>query len=396
MRISRRFFAWPGLLACLLMPLASPAQLVQKTISYENGTRVWYEHVPASYDGTKAVPLVIALHGAYNTGDKFAPDSEWASVSDAHGFIVIFPNGDGNGTALSWHDWVFDGSKPDDVGFLAKVIGKLEATYKIDATRVFLSGFSDGGDMSSFFAAERPDLIAGIAPWAGDWSTGDGQSDSQLKPTLPVPVWLQRGSDDNSDPGRVSLATQDTQQTNFWINLAHDGTTPQVSVFNGNQHTSTYTGGAAEVRYTSIVGLGHSVQPGFAERTWTEFFSRFSRVSGAISSSALPAVKVRATVPKAHFSDNTKAVFLFSRNGTAADDLTVNYQLGGTGVNGVDYGMLPESVTLPAGATSKKLRVRPQTLFAGTGHRTVLLSVVPNGSYTLDGSGVAKVKIIED
>ncbi len=273
----------------------------------------------------------------------------------------------------------------------------MEATYKIDATRVFLTGFSDGGDMTSFFAAERPDLIAGIAPWAGDWSTGDGQSDSQPQAdACRCPSGFGAARDDNSDPGRVSLATQDTQQTTFWINLAHDGTTPQVSVSNGNQHTSTYTGGAAEVRYTSIVGLGHSVQPGFAERTWTEFFSRFSRVSGAISSSALPAVKVRATVPKAQFSDNTKAVFLFSRNGTAADDLTVSYQLGGTAVNGVDYEMLPGSVTLPAGATSKKFACVRRRCGPRTGHRTVLLSVVPGGSYTLDDSGVAKVKIVED
>ena len=394
MKISSRFLIWLGL-ACLLTPLAAPAQLVQKTIGYEGGTRVWYEHVPASYDGTKAVPLVISLHGILTTGELFAPESEWVPVSDANGFIVIFPNGDGNGTGLSWHDWVFDGSKPDDIGFLVKVINKLEATYKIDATRIYMTGFSDGGDMTSFFASARGDLLAGIAPWAGDWSTGDNQPASQLKPVAPVPEWLWRGTADNSDPGPPTLATQDQEQTNFWIKLANDNPTPQVTTL-GDLTTSIYTGGAAEVRYTTIYNFGHGVQTGTAAHTWNEFFSRFSRVNGVIKSNGPPAVKVRASVPKTHASTQANAVFLLSLDGTTADDLTVNYQLGGTGLNGVDYRLLPGSVTMPAGTSSKKVRVHPLIPTAETGNRTVLLTVVPDAAYTLDGTGTAKVKIIED
>ena len=318
-------------------------------------------------------------------------------MADAKGFIVIFPNGGvGNGTSLSWHDWIFDDSKPDDIGFLSTVINTVAATYRIDTTRVYMTGFSDGGDMTSFFTAAHPSLLAGIAPWAGDWSTGDGKPDSNLKPDAPVPVWLWRGALDDSTPGDASLATQDTQQITFWVNLARDNPTPRVTTL-GTATTSTYTGGRAEVRFTSV-WTGHGIQPNMATRTWSEFFARFSRVGGTIrdSSATLPAVKVRAAAPKVSMASGANGIFLVSRDGGLPGDLTVSYAMSGTAVGGVDYKTLPGAATLPAGAVSTKVKVRPKDVQGTGGTKTVRLTLLPGEDYTLEDPAAARVKLVED
>ena len=382
-------------LACLLPGRAARAQLVPKSIPYEQGTRSWLEHVPASYDGTKAVPLVVALHGAYNSGAGFAPGSGWMDVSDANGFIVIFPNGEGSGGSLVWNSWVFDGTKPDDIGFLVKVIAQVQATYRIDASRIYMTGFSNGGGMTSFFAAAHTDLLAAIAPMSAGWVTITGKPESILKPDAPVPAWVWRGTQDDSPPGATPLAIQDQQQTLFWANLAGDGTTPQVTTL-GPETTYIYTGGkGGEVRFTSVAGLGHAIQPGSTARIWTEFLSRFSRVNGAIHSGASPTIKVKTRVRRASAAEDVNGSFVLSRDGETTDDLTVGYTLSGTATNGVDYRLLPGTATLPAGASTRKVRVHPLAVDGATGVKTVRLTLLPGDDYLLGDPTAAKVKIVE-
>ena len=376
-----------------MLPLCAHAQLVQKTISYENGPRIWFEHVPASYDGSKPVPLVVALHGAYNSGDSFGPSSGWMDVSDANGFIVVFPDGEGTNNSLVWNSWVFNGTAPDDIGFLVQVIAQVKATYRIDAGRVYMTGFSNGGGMTSFFAAAHADLLAAIAPMSAGWITITGLPDSQLHPDAPLPAWVWRGALDDSPTGATPLATQDQQQTAFWAKLDGEGATPQVTTL-GTATTSIYTGGIGEVRYTGVSDLGHAVQPGSTARIWTEFFSRFSRVGNTIGNATLPTVSVSVAAPKASAADGVNGSFLLRRDGTPTGALTVSYQMSGTALGGVDYKSLAGTATLPAGAASAKIKVRPKST-GETGKRTVRLSLTPGSDYNLGDPAAAKVKIVD-
>ncbi len=382
-------------LALLLAPhTVRAAQLTQKSISYEGGTRTWEEHVPASYDGSKAVPLVLVLHGAYDSGSDFADRSGWPPVSDANGFIAIFPDGEGTNGSLVWHSWTFDGSKPDDIGFLLQVIAQVKATYHIDTTRVYMTGFSNGGGMTSFFAAAHADVLAAIAPLSAGWITTTGMSDSRLAPDAPLPAWVWRGALDTTDGGATPITTQDEQQTAFWAKLDSDVAARQITTTLGTETTSIFPGGTAEVRYTNVSDLAHDVAPNCASRVWTEFFSRFSRQGTTISDSSLPRIKVRATSPKASAADGTKGIFVLTRDGDPTAPLTVNYQVEGTAVGGIDYKALSGVVAMAAGSASAKVKVRAK-LVGETVKKTVRLSVLPGDGYGPDDPAVAKVKIVE-
>ena len=52
----------------------------------------WYEYVPASYDGSKKVPLVVSNHGGMMNGWAQAVYSSWTLLAEREGFICVFPD----------------------------------------------------------------------------------------------------------------------------------------------------------------------------------------------------------------------------------------------------------------------------------------------------------------
>lgn len=72
------------------------------------------------------------------------------------------------------------------------------------------------------------------------------------------------------------------------------------------------------------------------------------------------------------------ALFTVDRCGSVASDLTVNYSIGGTASNGVDYFLLPGSVDIPAGYSRAIIPVVPIDHGPTAGPKTVILTLTPN------------------
>jgi polyhydroxybutyrate depolymerase len=154
-------------------------------------TRTYVLHVPSSYDGSRAVPLVVNLHGFGSNGRQQANYSGLPAKADAEGFIVVSP--DGAGTPVQWTFPGF-GAGADDVGFIGALLDKLEQDLCIDTTEVFLAGMSNGAAMTTFIAYAMPDritVIAAVAATAGP---------ALCKSPRPIPVITFRGTEDMCVP----------------------------------------------------------------------------------------------------------------------------------------------------------------------------------------------------
>lgn len=136
--------------------------------------REYLLHVPASYDGTKPVPLVISLHGGALWPAAQREIDRWDRVADAQGFIVVHPSGLSGRGPRAWSA----GREPGltrDVRFIADLIDTLSAAYEIDRTRIYASGLSNGGGMAFALSCRLSDRIAAIGavsvaiflPWSG-------------------------------------------------------------------------------------------------------------------------------------------------------------------------------------------------------------------------------------
>lgn len=135
--------------------------------------------------------LVINLHGAGMTGAQQAGVTGYNGVADQYGFVVAYPDGidmawaDGRGASLP------DRQGVDDVGFLAALIERLTAEYRIPPGRVFVTGMSAGAFMANRLVCQRADLVTAIAPVAGTLGVG-----VPCAPSRPVSVLAVHGTAD--------------------------------------------------------------------------------------------------------------------------------------------------------------------------------------------------------
>ncbi|MDD4866221.1 MAG: PHB depolymerase family esterase [Mycobacterium sp.] len=166
---------------------AAGARDVFSTLHSGRLERSYMVHVPPG----DPVGLVLSLHGGGGTGIGQRGLTGFDSVADAHNLLVVYPDGydkswaDGRGASPA------DRHHVDDVGFLVALAGKLQDDYDIAPGRVFATGMSNGGFMSTRLACDRADVFSAIAPVAGTLGVGVA-----CNPSRPVSVWEAHGTAD--------------------------------------------------------------------------------------------------------------------------------------------------------------------------------------------------------
>jgi poly(3-hydroxybutyrate) depolymerase len=129
-------------------------------------------YVPDSYDPTRPLGLVIALHGgagssAQSSAAAYLESDTWlANLLRAGDFVVVCPSAPP--LIYRWGSSKF--KHPESEIHLQSVIEEYSTRYAIDANRVCLMGFSMGGIGSWWHALRQGDRFALIAPMAGSWS----------------------------------------------------------------------------------------------------------------------------------------------------------------------------------------------------------------------------------
>lgn len=116
--------------------------------------------------------LLVVLHSSQSNGERMRRDSGYRfdALADRDGFLVLYPDGfEGH-----WNDCRKAASYSarsldiDDVGFLSTMIGRLQRERGVDPQRIFIAGYSNGGQMALRMAAEAPDEVDGVAAVAAN------------------------------------------------------------------------------------------------------------------------------------------------------------------------------------------------------------------------------------
>lgn len=207
--------------------------------------RTYLVHIPPDYNPDIPLPLVVVIHGAFDTARGMEKFSGFSDLADRENFIAMYPNGMGIfGFFQHWNAGHCCGKAAsdnvDDVGFIAAAVEDVRTRLKIDPGRIYMVGFSNGGMLVYRFAAERGDLLAAIAPLAA--SIGGQPSDEEPEwripdPVRPLSVISIHGlaDDDITYEGGVSLHRGGTRtfwsvekSIEFWVR--HNGCNPKAAV----------------------------------------------------------------------------------------------------------------------------------------------------------------------
>ena len=125
-------------------------------------------YVPESYTPSRSWPLIVCLHGAYGRGDHFI--WSWLRPAKSRGYMLLAPKS----LDVTWSILQPERDTRSVAAMLEEVCGE----YAVDRGRVYLSGLSDGGTFTYLLGLGRPELFAGIAPVAGDFT---GMMDDMLR-----------------------------------------------------------------------------------------------------------------------------------------------------------------------------------------------------------------------
>ena len=223
--------------------------------------RSYLVHVPPGLE--QPTGLVINLHGAGMTAGAQAAMTNYNTVADQHGFVVVYPDG----IDLSWADGrgasIPDRQGVDDVGFLVALADRLTQDFGIDRGRVFATGMSAGAFMANRLGCARADVFSAIAPVAGTLGTA-----FPCAPSQPVSVLEIHGTADNVVPfnggpmvgrGGASDIVAAPAMAQRWRDLNGCPAPVDDSPASGiHRFTSAGCAGGTEVAFVQIDGGGHT------------------------------------------------------------------------------------------------------------------------------------------
>ena len=106
-------------------------------------------------------------------------------------------------------------------------------------------------------------------------------------------------------------------------------------------------------------------------------------------------VTVAASTPVAEEAGPKPGAFTVTREGPTADALAVSYAVAGSATPATDYVPLPGTVTIPAGATTAVVTVKPVPDAVSDDGETVILTLKPGPRYAV-GSALAATVTIRD
>jgi poly(hydroxyalkanoate) depolymerase family esterase len=285
------------MMTVLLAHHAAAAGLTQVTDFGDNpGNLQMYVYVPGSVSASP--PVVLAMHPCGGSGPSFYSSTEFASLADRYGFIVIFPSAS-NKKYNCFDNWSdaskVRGGRTDPVSLMSMVT-YTEQHYHGDPNRVYVTGSSSGAMMTNAMAALYPEVFkAGAAfmgvpfacfpneasyqpggnptPCVGKTAQQWGDIVRQANPSYNGPWPRMQLWHGTADP--VVSYSELAEEIKQWTNVHGLSTTPTSTDSPQSGWTRQHfadSSGTDQVEAISVAGAGHSLPMSGMAQYAIEFF----------------------------------------------------------------------------------------------------------------------------
>jgi len=188
-------------------PDPTPRSKIEKSRFMYNGlNREYTVFLPKNYQSN--MPLVLNLHSANSTMERWMNYTRMNSVADTANFIVVYPSGGQDWRGTSLHN--------ENVGFISALLDTLKNKYKIDMSRVYCTGGSSGGFMTYTLIGKLGHRFAAAASVAA--SLFDNAANWNI--TKATPILIISGTEDTSVPysGDKDRGRWSAEETiNYWV-----------------------------------------------------------------------------------------------------------------------------------------------------------------------------------
>jgi poly(hydroxyalkanoate) depolymerase family esterase len=187
--------------------------------------------------------LVVVLHGCTQTAAGYDLGTGWSTLAERYGFALLLPEQQRSNNPNGCFNWFQPGHSRRNQGeplSIRQMIEKSVVDYGVDRRRIFVTGLSAGGAMTSNMLACYPDLFAGGAIIAG----------------------LPYGAAASVQQAFESMYRSPSRPAREWGDLvrkasSHRGPWPRISVWHGNADQTVIPSNALEIlkQWTDVHGL---------------------------------------------------------------------------------------------------------------------------------------------
>jgi poly(hydroxyalkanoate) depolymerase family esterase len=244
--LARNKRKWEALLAAARSRRPEPGavpdrlQLVPEFGSNPGNLRM-FTYLPPQHAANP--PLVVVLHGCTQTAAGYDYGAGWSTLADRYGFALLLPEQQRSNNPNGCFNWFV----PDDSRrgrgealSIRQMIETFVMDKKIDRDRVFITGLSAGGAMTSVMLACYPEVFAGGAIIAG----------------------LPYGAASNVQQAFESMFQSPSRSAREWGDLVraaapYGGPWPRISVWHGTVDKIVVPSNAREIlkQWTDVHGL---------------------------------------------------------------------------------------------------------------------------------------------
>jgi poly(hydroxyalkanoate) depolymerase family esterase len=176
-------------------------------------------YIPKNFP--KNGPLVVVLHGSTQSAESYDQGSGWSALADECGIALLFPGQRRTNNPIGSFNWFKLGDSHRGGGeplSIRHMITQVVDDQVIDPSRVFITGLSSGGAMTSVMLATYPEVFAGGAIIAG--------LPYRSANTLMEAIFRMKGYGGPSDRKLNALVRGASQFTGPW---------PTISVWHGGR-----------------------------------------------------------------------------------------------------------------------------------------------------------------
>jgi len=210
-----------------------PDKQVKSDMIVDGNKRAFLTYIPTGSTNNNKLPLVISLHGAFASTKGMFHLADFRPLAEKEKFVVVCP--------ASKHFW-HDGANLhgiDDVKFIDHLIDYMVKTYNIDGARIYVTGISNGGFMTTRLACQLHKRIAAIAVVAATLDVGEGYDLEK-----PMPVIYMHGTKDpivSIDGGKLFGCSIFSHQAiiDKWIALDNCSKNPHITNIADKAHDGT-------------------------------------------------------------------------------------------------------------------------------------------------------------
>ena len=224
--------------------------LLNQNLMHDGNNREYALYIPASYDGNQEVPLLFNFHGGGGNIAEHLSSADMRPIADTANFILVYPQAvpdPGNGGSTSWMHKA--PTTFDDVPFVEAMIDVIAGEYMIDNDRVYVCGYSLGGEFTYELACSLNNRIAAAGAVA---RTMQGETFNNCAPQHPTGVLTILGTADLISDyngitfGGVQYYMSAAETHEYWVTANNCNANPTMSTV---PNTNTSDGSTVE-RYT--------------------------------------------------------------------------------------------------------------------------------------------------